>query len=159
MMMAQSRPWTPFPGADRLAAWTDRHIPRFPWPRQITFPLAGPFGCGLGDLLYQATQVSGWQYLADPEVTACTTGMRTAKPLTGREWVAAMERYLTQNPHDQTSSTGPTKWIGQLTLVRFPEQRVVLVLPVAGLAEFRRTNGLRADDPRFHSPPPLPTRG
>jgi hypothetical protein len=67
--------------------------------------------------------------------------------LDGPHWVAAFEKALQSDDvqcwDSQTKRTGPE----HLVLLRFPAQKVVVVLPAKAAAEFQRTDGIHLTDP------------
>jgi RNA polymerase sigma factor (sigma-70 family) len=85
--------------------------------------------CSVSGLLNQCMEISGWHYLIDKNVVAGAVKFGPLKEMTGKEWVAAFENAL------QTGT--PEWWDGKtkhmhrenLVLIRFPEQRTILVLP------------------------------
>ncbi|HEY1718609.1 MAG TPA: sigma-70 family RNA polymerase sigma factor [Verrucomicrobiae bacterium] len=93
--------------------------------------------CSISGLLNQCMEISGWRYLIDKDVSAGTVKFGSQKEMTGEEWVAAFENAL------QTGK--PEWWDGKtkrmhrenLVLIRFPEQKTVLVLPKDKSAKYQ----------------------
>jgi len=93
--------------------------------------------CSISGLLNQCMEISGWRYLIDKNVSAGTVKFGSQKEMTGKEWVAAFENVLqTGNPEWWD---GKTKRMHRenLVLIRFPEQKTVLVLPKDKAAKYQ----------------------
>ena len=96
-------------------------------PLNYSFTVSPVRGCSINGLLNQCMEVSGWRYLIDTNVAAGSVQFGCAKAMNGKEWVAAFENTL------QTEK--PEWWENKhmrrenLVLIRFPEQKTVLVLP------------------------------
>ncbi len=93
-------------------------------------------------------QVSGTRYLMPVGVAAGIVQFGNTNVLDGSHWVAAFEKALQSDDvqcwDPQTKRTGPE----HLVLLRFPAQKVVVVLPAKAAAEFQRTNGIHLTDPQ-----------
>ena len=98
--------------------------------------------CSIQGLLNQCANVTGNRYLMPPDIAAGVVQFGNTNTLNGPEWVAAFETEL---------KTGNVQWWDQqnqqrrwehLALLRFPEQKTVLVLPESSAADFLRTNGI-----------------
>jgi hypothetical protein len=82
-------------------------------------------------------EVSGWRYLIDTEVSAGSIEFGCPRSYNGQEWVTAFENALQTNR--------PEWWAGRqkrfrkenLVLIRFPKDKVVLVLPADKAAKYR----------------------
>ena len=81
-------------------------------------------------------EVSGWHYLMDKEVASGRVNFGNSNVLNGEEWVAAFENAL---------RTGTPEWWDEkrkgfrhenLVLIRYPEQKTILVLPADKAAKY-----------------------
>ena len=99
-------------------------------------------GCSIQGLLNQCNDVTGTRYLMPLGVAAGVVQFGNTNVLDGPHWVAAFETALQSDGvqcwDEQTHRTGPE----HLVLLRFPAQKVVVVLPVRAAAEFQRTNAI-----------------
>jgi len=104
-----------------------------------TFPATPVQGCSIEGLLDQCMEVSGTRYYLDKDLAAGTVNFGHQKDLSGAEWVAAFEKAL---------ETGKPQWWEMknkrmrarqenLVLIRFPEQKAVLVLTKAKAAKYQ----------------------
>jgi hypothetical protein len=93
--------------------------------------------CSVSGLLNQCMEISGWHYLIDKNVAAGTVKFGPLKEMTGKEWVAAFENALQTGRPEWWD--GKTKRMRQenLVLIRFPEQKTVLVLPKDKAAKYK----------------------
>ncbi|HEX4644213.1 MAG TPA: hypothetical protein VH598_01245 [Verrucomicrobiae bacterium] len=107
-----------------------------------SFPASPVTGCSIQGLLNQCMQVSGTRYLMPVGVAAGVVQFGHTNVLDGPHWVAAFEQALQSDGvqcwDPQTKTTGPE----HLVLLRFPAQKVVVVLPAKAAEEFQRTNGI-----------------
>jgi hypothetical protein len=91
-------------------------------------------------------EVDGTRYLMPIGVAAGIVQFGNTNVLDGPHWVAAFEKALQSDGvqcwDPQTKRTGPE----HLVLLRFPAQKVVVVLPAKAAAEFQRTNGIHLTD-------------
>ena len=115
-----------------------------PDPDNTTFG-ASPFGGEQVQVgLNSCAQASGTSYYMPPSVAVGTVPFPMTAPMKGGAFIAAFEKALTNAPInclDTTTNTIYHKLVPQqLVLIRFPEQRAVLVLPQADADEFLRTN-------------------
>ena len=62
--------------------------------------------------------------------------------LAGPQWVAALENELQKGDVEYSDSSAKAMRSTHLALLRFPEQKTILVLPETGVADFIRTNGI-----------------
>jgi hypothetical protein len=91
-------------------------------------------------LLNQCMQTSGVRYLMPRAITAGTVQFGNSNMLNGRQWIASVEAALETNNPDWWDYQAK-KWDREnLVLIRYPEQKTVLVLPTSMALEFRRTN-------------------
>jgi hypothetical protein len=104
-----------------------------------TFPISSVQRCSISGLLDQCMEVSGWQYLIDKDVSAGSVGFGCSKVMNGEEWVAAFENAL---------QTGAPEWWDfhaakphmrreNLMLIRYPREKIVLVLPKDKAAKYQ----------------------
>jgi hypothetical protein len=111
-----------------------------------TFAASPVSGCSVQGLLNQCMEVNGTRYLMPIGVAAGVVQFGNTNALDGPHWVEAFEKALqsgnVQCWDPQTKRTGPD----QLVLLRFPAQKVVVVLPARAAAEFERTNGIHLGD-------------
>jgi RNA polymerase sigma factor (sigma-70 family) len=93
--------------------------------------------CSISGLLNQCMEISGWHYLIDKNVAAGSVKFGSQKEMTGKEWVAAFENVL---------QTGTPEWWDakkkgfrkeNLVLIRYPNQKIVLVLPKDKAAKYQ----------------------
>jgi hypothetical protein len=107
-----------------------------------SFPTSPGTGCSIEGLLDQCMQVSGTRYLMPVGVAAGIVQFGHTNVLDGPHWVAAFENALQSNAvqcwDPQTQITAPD----HLLLLRFPAQKVVVVLPAKAAVKFQRTNGI-----------------
>jgi hypothetical protein len=108
-----------------------------------SFPASPGTGCSIEGLLNQCMQVSGTRYLMPVGVAAGVVQFGHTNVLDGPHWVAAFENALQSNAvqcwDPQIQITAPE----HLVLLRFPAQKVVVVLPTKAAVEFQRTNGIQ----------------
>jgi RNA polymerase sigma factor (sigma-70 family) len=108
-------------------------------PMTYTFPISSVQRCSISGLLDQCMEVSGWQYLIDKDVSAGSVGFGCSKVMNGEEWVAAFENAL---------QTGAPEWWDfhaakphmrreNLMLIRYPREKIVLVLPKDKAAKYQ----------------------
>jgi hypothetical protein len=113
-----------------------------------SFPASANTACSIDGLLNQCMEVSGTQYLMPVGVSAGLVQFGNTNVLDSPHWVAAFENSLQSDGvqcwDPQTKRTGPE----HLVLLRFPEQKVVVVLPAKAVAEFERTNGIHLASPK-----------
>jgi len=111
-----------------------------------SFPAGGKMACGVQGLLNQCASVSGTRYLMPLGVTVSSVQFGNTNTLNGPQWVAAFEKELqtgdVQYWDPQTKRTRPEHF----TLLRFPAQKTVVVLPESDAADFLRTNGIHLLD-------------
>ena len=102
-----------------------------------TFP-AGPVQlCSISGLLDQCMDLTGWQYLIDKGVSAGTVEFGHPKPLNGEEWVAAFEHALENDKPEWWDQKTKKLHRENLVLIRYPDQKIVLVLPPEKAAQYQ----------------------
>ncbi|HET7624364.1 MAG TPA: sigma-70 family RNA polymerase sigma factor [Verrucomicrobiae bacterium] len=102
---------------------------RYGHPLNYTFPVSDVQRCSISGLLNQCMELSGWRYLIDKDVAAGFVKFGSSKVMNGEEWRAAFENALqTGNPEWWDSKTKRMHH-ENLILIRFPEQKTILVLP------------------------------
>ena len=104
--------------------------------------------CSIQGLLNQCMEVNGTRYLMPIGVAAGLVQFGNTNVLDGPHWVSAFENALRSDRvqcwDPLTKRTGPE----HLVLLRFPAQKVVVVLPAKAVVEFERTNRLPSTDPK-----------
>ncbi len=127
-----------------------RYDPSRPNPTNTTFP-AGPIGrCSIQGLLNQCNQASGVRYLMPIGVAVGIVQFGCSNALDGSQWITAFETALQSNQPDVWDAQTKRTHRENLVLIRYPEQRTVLVLPASAALEFRRTNQTGFIDPPGH---------
>jgi RNA polymerase sigma factor (sigma-70 family) len=106
-------------------------------PLNSSFPISPVQRCSISGLLNQCMQLSGWRYLIDKDVAAGSVKFGNPTVLNGEEWLTAFENAL---------QTGTPEWWDakkkgfrreNLVLIRYPEQKTVLVLPNDKAAQYQ----------------------
>ena len=106
-------------------------------PFNYSFPASPTQRCSIHGLLNQCMEVSGWRYLIDKDVATGSVNFGSPNVLNGAEWVAAFEQAL---------QTGAPEWLdrqshrihqGNLVLLRYPDDKTVLVLPADKAINYR----------------------
>ena len=117
-----------------------RLMTKAPTASSFSFPASPTNLCGVQGLLNQCMEVSGVRYLMPRFVAAGTVRFGNTNTLNGPQWVAAFENAL-QTGTPKWLDTEQRRWRNEnLVLIRFPEQKTVLVLPREKATEFQRTN-------------------
>jgi RNA polymerase sigma factor (sigma-70 family) len=106
-------------------------------PLTYTFPIEPVQRCSISGLLDQCMEISGWRYLIDKDVSAGSVEFGCPKVLNGQEWVTAFENALQTNT--------PEWWVPKkkgfrkenLVLIRFPKEKIVLVLPKDKVSKYQ----------------------
>lgn len=80
------------------------------------------------------------RYLMPPFVAAGSVRFGNTNMLNGPQWVAAFEKALQTGTPEWWDAEQKKMRDENLVLIRFPEQKTVLVLPREKAAEFQRTN-------------------
>ncbi len=91
-----------------------------------TFPITPIQRCSVSGLLDECMNMSGWQYLIDTNAAAGSVEFGNSKVLNGEEWIAAFENALQTNQPEWWDNGKQRK--GNLVLIRYPDQKVVLVV-------------------------------
>ncbi|HTR43659.1 MAG TPA: sigma-70 family RNA polymerase sigma factor [Pseudomonadales bacterium] len=102
-----------------------------------TFPASPIQLCSISGLLNQCMNLTGWQYLIDKNVAAGNIQFGNAKPLNGEEWVAAFENALQSNKPQWYDPKTKKFRVENLVLIRYPDQKIVLVLPPEKAAQYQ----------------------
>ena len=108
-------------------------------PLNYTFPsqLSTRIPSSISGLLNQCMEISGWQYLIETNVASGSVDFGHTNVLNGEQWVSAFENAL---------QTGMPQWLDpktkkfrkeNLVLIRFPEQKTVLVLSKDKAAKYQ----------------------
>ena len=111
-----------------------------PSARSFSFPASPTNRCGVQGLLNQCMEVSGDRYLMPPVVAAGSVRFGNTTMLNGPQWVAAFEKALQTGTPEWWDAEQKKMRDENLVLIRFPEQKTVLVLPQDKAVEFQRTN-------------------
>ncbi len=122
-------------------AWPDIKTNSFGHPLNYSFPIEPTQLCSISGLLNQCMEVSGWQYFIDKNVANGGVEFSCPKVMNGEEWVAAFENAL-QTAKPEWSDFGKNgKYRKQrkenLVLIRYPEQKIVLVVPKEDAAKYQ----------------------
>jgi len=106
-------------------------------PATFSFPITPVERCSISGLLDQCMQVSGNRYLVDKEVAAGGVKFGCPKVMNGEEWIAAFENALQTNTPEWWDATLKTQRQENLILIRYPKQKIVLVLPKDKAAKYQ----------------------
>jgi hypothetical protein len=98
-------------------------------PLNYTFPITPIQGCSIGGFLDQCMQVSGNRYLVDRQVPAGSVQFGCPQVFNGEEWVSAFENALQTGTPEWWDAKLKRQRQENLVLIRYPEQRTILVLP------------------------------
>jgi RNA polymerase sigma factor (sigma-70 family) len=109
----------------------------FGHPLNSTFPIQPIQLCSISGLLDQCMELSGWRYLIDKEVAAGGVKFGNAKVLNGEEWLAAFENALQTNKPEWWDAKLKRQRQENLVLIRYPEQKIILVLPKDKAAKYQ----------------------
>jgi RNA polymerase sigma factor (sigma-70 family) len=122
-----------------------------------TFPPEPVQLCSISGLLNQCMELSGWQYLIDKSVAPGSVEFGgSAQPLNGEQWLAAFENALqTKTPEWWDAKTKKFRR-ENLVLIRYPNQKIVLVLPPEKAAEYQYLAGETATALAKKLEPPAP---
>jgi hypothetical protein len=109
------------------------------------FPAEPLTNCTVQVLLNDCMNASGARYLMPLDVTCGIVQFGHTNTLDGPQYVSAVEDAL-QHTDVGWWQQATKKWRKEhLVLLRFPQQKTVVVLPESEVADFERTNGI---DPR-----------
>lgn len=100
---------------------------------------------GVQSLLNLLTDFSGTRYLMSAELAAGTVSFGTTNAMNGPQFTTAIENTVCHSNVNWWDSSRKGWRAEQLELLRFPEQKMILVLPKSDVADFLRTNKI---DPR-----------
>jgi hypothetical protein len=106
-------------------------------PLNYIFPISPVEACSINGLLNQCMEVSGWRYLIDKEVAAGGVQFGCPKVFNGEEWVAAFENALQTNAPQWWDAKLKKMRRENLVLIRYPEQKTILVLPKDRAAKYQ----------------------
>jgi RNA polymerase sigma factor (sigma-70 family) len=106
-------------------------------PLNYTFPISPAQRCSINGLLNECMEVSGWRYLMDKDVAAGGVQFGCPKVFNGEEWVAAFENALQTNRPEWWDAKLKKQRRENLVLIRYPEQKTVLVLPKDKAAKYQ----------------------
>lgn len=107
-----------------------------------SFPASPKMPCSIQGLLNQCANVTGNRYLMPTNITTGVVQFGNSNTLNGPQWVAAFETELKTGDVQYWDQQNRQMRHEHLALLRFPEQKTVLVLPESGAADFQRTNGI-----------------
>jgi RNA polymerase sigma factor (sigma-70 family) len=102
-----------------------------------SFPVSPVRLCSINGLLNQCMEVTGWRYLMDKDVSSGIVNFGNSEVLNGEEWVAAFENALQTNTPEWWDSKKKGFRKENLILIRYPEQKTVLVLPKGKAAKYQ----------------------
>jgi hypothetical protein len=108
-----------------------------------TFGPGAKTPCSIQGLLNQCMEVSSNRYLMPLGVAAGTVQFGHTNALDGAHWVAAFETALQEGDVQVWDEQTKRTHAEHLTLLRFPPQKTVVVLPQSAVADFLRTNGIQ----------------
>ena len=106
-------------------------------PLNYTFPISPTQRCSVSGLLNQCMEVSGWHYLIDKDVSAGGVNFGCSKVLNGEEWVTAFENALQTNKPEWWDAKLKRQRQENLILIRYPNQKIILVLPKDKAAKYQ----------------------
>jgi hypothetical protein len=127
-----------------------RYDPSRPNPTNWSFAASPVALCSIQGLLNQCNQASGVRYLMPIGVAVGGVQFGNSNALSGARWIASFEAALQSNTPDLWDAQTKRTHGENLVLIRYPEQRTVLVLPASEAIEFRRTNQTGVMDPPGH---------
>ena len=101
----------------------------FGHPLNSSFPISPVQRCSISGSLNECMELSGWRYLIDKEVAAGSVKFGSFKVLNGEEWLATFENSLQTNKPEWWDAELKRQRQENLVLIRYPKQKIVLVLP------------------------------
>lgn len=104
-----------------------------------TFNASPTNRCSVHGLLNQCMEVTGNRYLIADGIAAGTVSFGHTNALNGVQWVAAFEAALEKGMPQRWDASSRTFLKENLVLVRYPEEKTVLVLPAAQAEILRKT--------------------
>jgi hypothetical protein len=105
-----------------------------------TFSASPTALCSIQGLLYQCADVTGTNYYLPLKVAAAGVSFGNTNALDGPQWVSAFERVLQTGNPNWWNPEAKRREQENLVLIRYPEQKAILVLPASAAREFRNTN-------------------
>ncbi len=109
----------------------------FGHPLNSSFPISSVQRCSISGLLDQCMELSGWRYLVDKEVSAGGVKFGNSKVLNGEEWLTAFENALQTNKPEWWDAKLKRQRQENLVLIRYHQQKIVLVLPKDKASKYR----------------------
>lgn len=109
-----------------------------------SFPVSPAKACSVQALLNQCTEISWTRYLMPNQIAAGVVTFGNTNILDGPHFLAATEDALQHGDAGWWDTAKQTWRKEPLQFVRFPEQKVIVVLPKSEVADFLRTNGIKA---------------
>jgi len=106
-------------------------------PTASSFPASPKRACSVSGLLNQCMQVTGFHYLIDKDVSAGSVQFGNAETLNGSQWVAVFENALQTGQPEWWDSATKARRRENLVLIKFPEKKVVLVVPRDKAAKYQ----------------------
>jgi hypothetical protein len=133
----------------RFAYWrlSEKLHPYEPNPTNTTYAASPVVPCSIQGLLNECMQTSGTRYMMPLDVAAGSVHFGNAIALDGRQWIDSFESALQTNTPEWWDFKAKRRYYENLVLIRYPEQKTVLVLPASAAREFRRTNSTGIIDP------------
>jgi hypothetical protein len=154
--VSTTRPVSPFAPPANAPAWKRLEFYLFiTVPQKLhgtnastwSFPASPKTGCSIQGLLNQCAEVTEMRYLMPLSVAAGVVQFGNTNTLNGPQWVAAFEKELQTGDVQYWNAQTKTMKREHLMLMRFPEQKTILLLPESGVADFQRTNGIHLPSP------------
>jgi hypothetical protein len=124
--------------ATTYPTWMDDMMTNsFGHPLNSSFPISPVQRSSISGLLDQCMELSGWRYLVDKEVSAGSVKFGNSKVLNGEEWLTAFENALQTNKPEWWDAKLKRQRQENLVLIRYPKQKIVLVLPKDKAAKYQ----------------------
>ena len=102
-----------------------------------SFPISPIQRCSISGLLDQCMDMSGWQYLINTNAAAGTVEFGNSRVINGKEWVAAFENALQNGKPEWWDQKGKRFRRENLVLIRYPKQKIVLVVTKEEAAKYQ----------------------
>ncbi len=131
--------------AEHLMLVTEEHFFNHT-PRAVSISAQPASKWGVQQLLNMCTGLSGVSYLMSGDLAAGTVSFGTSNTMNGPQFMSAIEDTVCRNNVIWLDSSKGRR-TEPLALLRFPEQKTIVVLPKSEVADFLRTNGI--DPHRF----------
>lgn len=106
-------------------------------PLNFTFPASAPARCDIYGLLNQCMEVSGWRYVIDKDLATGSVNFGFTNTMNGQEWVEAFENALQFGEPEWWEASSEKHRKENLVLLRYPQERTVLVLPQDKAANYK----------------------